>query len=66
VAERLLHAFSHEGYARAGEELLSWRLMLRGSKKKTAADRRIPDMQEQQEIMFIPPLVLVVGKSSAA
>ncbi len=53
-AEQLLHTFKHEGYAAAWEQLLQWRLTLRGQAKKATADWLIHYVQERQEMICYP------------
>lgn len=52
-ADGLLHAFKHDGYEPAREQLLSWRTSLRGG-KRTAADRLINYVVERRDMINYP------------
>ena len=53
-ADKLLHAFKHEGYDVVWESLITWRATVRGTKKRTAADRLLNYVSERRDMIQYP------------
>lgn len=53
-AEQLLHAFKHEGYAPAWEQLTVWRTSLTSPRHKAAADKLLNYVSRREEMIQYP------------